>query len=225
MFIAYTDTKAHTETILFIHGLGCTASIWDQLSSKLSTKYRCIQIDLPSYGNSDELEGDYNLSTLTEELYKFITSLSIDPEHIHLCGHSMGAQIAIILAIRYPSLFNKLILIAPAGFEKFSENEVQMIKAASNLYPSELMKKSTYAMLKEPVYDYLASISHQTLIVFGTMDPMIPNPMLRRNTTEQLAKQGAKQIKHSNLIILPNKGHFLPLDAVHELEENIRNFI
>lgn len=225
MFIAYTDTKVNTETILFIHGLGCTASIWDELSTALSANFRCIQLDLPSYGNSDELEEDYNLSLVSEKLYTFIQNLKIDPEHLHICGHSMGAQIAIILAIRYPSLFKKLILIAPAGFEMFSPQEIKMIKAASTLYPSELMKKSTYAMLNEPVHDYLHTLSHQTLIVFGTLDAMIPNPMLRRNNTEQLAQQCAKLIPHSTLILLPNKGHFLPLDSVKELEQGIRNFI
>ena len=225
MPIAFKDTQHNSETILFIHGLGCTASIWEELSTTLSVNYRCISIDLPSYGNSAELTGTFSLSAITEELYKFILSLKIDAQKLHLCGHSMGGQIAIILALRYPNVFNKLILVAPAGFEQFTEREKQLIKAGANMYPSELMKKSTLAMLNEPVYDYLHTISHQTLILFGSKDPMIPNPMIRKNTTSQLAQNCTKLIKGAQLVMIPNKGHFLPLDSVNELSDEIRKFI
>jgi pimeloyl-ACP methyl ester carboxylesterase len=225
MSIAFKDTLKNSETILFIHGLGCTASIWEELSVKLSKEYRCISIDLPSYGNSSELTGTYSLNAITEELYKFILNLNIDAQKLHICGHSMGGQLAIILALRYPNIFNKLILISPAGFEQFTERELQLIKAGTNMLPSDLMKKSTLAMINEPVYEYLHTITHQTLILFGTNDPMIPNPMIRKNTTSQLAEHCTKLIKRAKLIMIPHKGHFLPLDSVNELSEEVRKFI
>ncbi len=225
MSIAFKDTLKNSETILFIHGLGCTASIWEELSTKLSLEYRCISIDLPSYGNSTELSGTYSLNAIAEELYKFIVKLNIDAQKLHICGHSMGGQLAIILALRYPSIFNKLILVSPAGFEQFTESELQLIKVGTNMFPSELMRKSTLAMLNEPVYEYLHTITHQTLILFGSNDPMIPNPMIRKKTTNQLAEQCAKRIKGAQLVMIPHKGHFLPLDSVNELSDEIRKFI
>ena len=80
-------------------------------------------------------------------------------------------------------------------------------------------------MLNEPVYEYLHSISHQTLILFGSKDPMIPNPMIRKNTTSQLAQNCTKLIKGAQLVMIPNKGHFLPLDSVNELSDEISKFI
>ena len=44
-------------------------------------------------------------------------------ENLVLVGHSMGGQIALTAALQYPDLVDKLVLIAPTGFETFNKGE------------------------------------------------------------------------------------------------------
>lgn len=43
-------------------------------------------------------------------------------------GHSMGGQIAMQGALSFPNKISKLVLLAPAGFEAFSEQEGALMK-------------------------------------------------------------------------------------------------
>jgi pimeloyl-ACP methyl ester carboxylesterase len=46
----------------------------------------------------------------------------------------MGGQISILLALRYQALIEKLVLVAPAGFEKFSGTDKMFIRNSSSMF-------------------------------------------------------------------------------------------
>jgi pimeloyl-ACP methyl ester carboxylesterase len=223
--LAYVDTEKGEQVLFFIHGMGCTHTIWLELISLLSAKFRCIAIDLPKHGDSSSNENKFRLSSTCEQILGFIQSLHIPSEKLSICGHSMGGQIAMLFAIRYPSVFENLVLISSAGFENFKERELQLIKMGAQLYPSDLMKESTLAMLNEPVYEYLNTITKPSLLVYGTHDPMIPNPIAKNRNTSHLASFANKSLLNSKLIMLNYKAHFLPLEAKNELANAIFSFI
>jgi pimeloyl-ACP methyl ester carboxylesterase len=126
--IAYTDQGKGSETILFIHGLASYIPAWKNNVSALQTDYRCIAIDLPGYGKSSK--GNYKVSMdfFAEVIYDFCTKMNI--KNVVLAGHSMGGQIAISTALKYPDLVSKLILVAPAGFETFNKGQRQWFRDA-----------------------------------------------------------------------------------------------
>jgi pimeloyl-ACP methyl ester carboxylesterase len=126
--ISYID-EGSGETILFLHGLGGNAAHWKKNIQSLSKKFRCIAIDLPGYGGSDFIfkpADTLQLTTYTNTIASFIKKLQLSK--VVLAGHSMGAQIAILAALQHPSLFTKLLLIAPAGFETFTNTEALLLK-------------------------------------------------------------------------------------------------
>lgn len=129
--IAYIE-KGKGETILFIHGLGGNISHWEKSITELSKHYRCIAVDLPGYGHSvtpvsSAWHGQLDL--YTDVIVSFIKKKKL--KKLNIAGHSMGGQIAIILALKEPSLVSKLILVAPAGFETFSETESKWLSNVS----------------------------------------------------------------------------------------------
>lgn len=124
--IAYSDQGKGSETILFIHGLASYIPAWKNNVSALQTDYRCIAIDLPGYGKSSK--GNYKVSMdfFAEVIHDFCVKLNI--KNVVLAGHSMGGQIAISTALKYPDLVSKLILVAPAGFETFHKGQRQWFR-------------------------------------------------------------------------------------------------
>ncbi len=129
--IAYCDEGKGEHTILFVHGLANYLPVWKKQIKELSQTYRCIAIDLPGNGLSSRGNYPYSMFFYAESVRRFIEGLKI--EKVVLVGHSMGGQIGIITALRYPSVIEKLILVAPAGIEYFQPHERLMMQPLMNL--------------------------------------------------------------------------------------------
>lgn len=125
--IAYVDQGQSDKIILFLHGLGSYIPAWKFNIQELKKYFRCIAIDLPGFGKSDKKIHSGTMEFYSSIVFDFLKSIGVDK--INLVGHSMGGQIAINCALNFPELVDKLILIAPAGFEKFTEEEIQIIKS------------------------------------------------------------------------------------------------
>ena len=109
------------------NGFASYLPVWAKNIQSLQQYYRCIALDLPGHGlSSREASYPYTISFYAETIYKCIQSLNLDK--VILVGHSMGGQISVKLAVDYPELFSHLVLVAPAGFEKFSLSEKLLLK-------------------------------------------------------------------------------------------------
>ena len=126
--IAYTDNgnRKNREVLLFIHGLSSYIPAWSKLIPLLKVRFRCIAIDLPGYGKSSAGVHAGSMTFYADVISKFIQKL--DLQKVSLVGHSMGGHIAIATSLLYPQLIDKLILLAPAGFETFTDDEKAWIK-------------------------------------------------------------------------------------------------
>jgi len=142
--IAYQEAGTGDITLLFVHGLSSNSDAWVKNIQSLKNTYRCIAIDLPGFGKSSIPKADYTPTYFAEIIYKFIKKKQI--ESVVLLGHSMGGQASIKLALDHPEVVEKLILIAPAGIEKFTASEGQMIK---NIYNTEMVKQTTDEQIKQ----------------------------------------------------------------------------
>ena len=222
--IAYLEAgPANGPVILFLHGLGDSALIWSQSVAALQTDYRCIAIDLPGHGNSSADAFNYKMYAYADAVAAFIKSLNL--RSFSLVGHSMGGQISIILSLRFPALINKLALVAPAGFEQFTEYEKKMLKLGAsfgngwNLPGGQqntdaatrqlTLQKSMEGMLSEPIYDFLPQLTVPTLVIFGDQDAFIPNRYLHHTqTSAAIAREGASLIPEAELQLFNRCSHY-----------------
>jgi len=136
--IAYIDEGKSDKVLLLIHGLGTSAKSWIKNIPTLSKEYRVIAVDLPGYGKSDKGFYKYSMSWNAQVLTEFLTELKIDKATF--IGHSMGGQISLHAALNFPERVDKLVLISPAGFEKFTEGEGDWMKSA---FTVDLVKETT----------------------------------------------------------------------------------
>lgn len=111
--------------LFFVHGLSADLACWNEVLDHFKTRYRCIAIDLPGHGRSEKLLKEYSVSFFTQVLKEVIDLLRL--ENVVLIGHSMGAQISVKFCVENPKKVRKLVLAAPAGFERFSEREKQSL--------------------------------------------------------------------------------------------------
>ncbi len=136
--IAYVDEGKGNETIIFIHGLGSYLPAWKKNIEVLKTDFRCIAIDLPGYGKSSKLPHSGSMKYYAGIVSEFMAKLNLGRAYV--AGHSMGGQIAMVMALYHPEKVKGLILAAPAGFESFTEGQKQWFR---NVMTMDGVKKTT----------------------------------------------------------------------------------
>lgn len=159
--IAYMDEGKGSQTLLFIHGLANYAPVWKYQIAELSKFNRCIALDLPGNGYSSRGNYPYSMFFYAECVVRFIEKMNLS--NIVLVGHSMGGQIALIIALRYPHLLDKLVLVAPAGLEYFTPHEVLMMNGMLNV--GNLFYSDEFHLESAIRQSFFASKNESTLII------------------------------------------------------------
>lgn len=102
----------HGPIAILIHGWSSSWFTWKPILPSLSKRYRCIAIDLPGFGKSPAPAERPTIAGYADLVAQIIMQFS--DRAVLVLGHSMGGQIAAALALRYPVLVDKLVLLNPA---------------------------------------------------------------------------------------------------------------
>jgi 4,5:9,10-diseco-3-hydroxy-5,9,17-trioxoandrosta-1(10),2-diene-4-oate hydrolase len=121
--IHYLD-EGEGEVVLFLHGSGPGASGHSNFKGNypalVNAGYRCIIVDLIGYGFSDKPDDvDHPLSFFVQCIKQTLDCAGV--EKCTVVGNSLGGAIAIGLALDFPDLVEKLILMAPGGLSELAE--------------------------------------------------------------------------------------------------------
>ncbi|WP_157839426.1 alpha/beta fold hydrolase [Bradyrhizobium diazoefficiens] len=98
--------------LVFIHGFLDEGRLWSQVIGDLREvpSSNALALDLPGMGSRAKDGGDYGLSTLRDFVVKEVAGLA---GPLVLVGHSMGTQIAELVATALPGRVTSLVLISP----------------------------------------------------------------------------------------------------------------
>ncbi|HEU5330076.1 MAG TPA: alpha/beta fold hydrolase [Thermomicrobiales bacterium] len=107
--IWYDETGAGP-AVLLLAGRGWARTSWRPLVTTLAPFFRVITMDNRDAGESDPEPVPYTMAELGQDAADFLTALRI--KQARIIGHSMGAMIALHLALDAPALVNRLVLIA-----------------------------------------------------------------------------------------------------------------
>jgi pimeloyl-ACP methyl ester carboxylesterase len=103
--------------VLFVHGYLDTGRSFDAVAAELD-EMRCLAIDLRGHGQSDRVGagGSYHLLDHLKDLAIVLDTLEKKGERVDiLAAHSMGGNIAFLLAGAAPRLVSSLLLVDTCG--------------------------------------------------------------------------------------------------------------
>lgn len=224
-------------TIICLHGITANCRSWDFIAGKLAPEFRVIGLDLRGRGLSDKPEKGYSADHHIKDILKVMKSLNI--EKTVLMGHSLGAFIALVFAVRHPELVEKMILIDGAGdLSKEQMNHVlgaikpaldrlKMTFDSADSY-IEHMKSAPYINTWQPEIE--AYYRHEIQAAGDRVKPNI-NPDIIIEEADNLGKINCASLYNSVacpvLILKATQGVFsqddllLPEDAVEKMVKNI----
>ncbi len=92
--------------LILLHGWGFNARVWDDIVARLADQHRCLAVDLPGFGHSPVFDGEYSLRSLARQLADDL------PADALWVGWSLGALVAMQVAVDHPAAARALVLVA-----------------------------------------------------------------------------------------------------------------
>ena len=96
---------AQKPTLALIHGWGIGASVWQPVTQPLATHFEVRLLNLPGYAAPDASKP----SSFVQTAEAFAADL---PEKVIVCGWSLGAMLAMQMALLAPQRIARLILVS-----------------------------------------------------------------------------------------------------------------
>lgn len=113
--------------LLIVHGLFGSGRNWRAIARHLAKDRHVVTVDLRNHGNSfwDE---DNTYPALARDLARVISHLGGQAD---VLGHSMGGKAAMVLALEYPRMINRLIIadIAPLGYAHTQSDNIAIMQS------------------------------------------------------------------------------------------------
>jgi 3-oxoadipate enol-lactonase len=129
------STAGVGDPVVFLHGFGLDADMWDPQWPAFSEHYRLVRYDLRGYGASSLPSGPYSH---VDDFVALTDYLKARPAH--LIGLSLGGRVALRIASQVPSAVRSLTLVdsaldGHAWSREWSERWRAMITAAETDVP------------------------------------------------------------------------------------------
>ena len=90
------------------HSLACDLHMWDPQMPVLTKRFKVLRFDTRGHGQSAAPAGDYTLEQMAVDVKGLFDGLGI--RQTHWAGLSMGGMIGQAFALRYPGVFQSLVL-------------------------------------------------------------------------------------------------------------------
>ena len=236
--------------LFLTHGIGAAKNAWRFMTSELSKYFTVVTYDLRGHGNSPVTNKNFTLDDLVLDLEKIREKTKIDKGHF--MGHSLGGMIAPAYAKKFPNrVLSVGLLSTVAGRSEGDRNSVLKIISEMEISGIELtLQKLTTRWftdkfisenpdlvknrLKQVVdtdpevflnvfkiyantemFPLLKKINHQTILITGENDlGCSPKHNIKM----------AKQIKDSQLVILPKLKHSILIESPEKVSKLMIDF-
>jgi non-heme chloroperoxidase len=221
--------------VLFVHGWMMSGAVWDAMLPHVRSPSWRVVVDLRGTGMSDAPNGGYSLERYAADVLAVADAARL--ERFVLVGHSMGGQIAQLVAARTPDRVRGLALYCPVpasgmqlppdahGLFRGSAGNRELQGTILDLACKELSATEKERLLGmagaigEPciqgAYDAWTGGFHDPLdgvrapaMVVATSDPFLPADFLQAAVVDRLPA--------GRLAVLPGPGHYVPAESPAE---------
>jgi haloalkane dehalogenase len=146
----YVDQGKGSRTLLFLHGAPGSSAMWESIISKVSSKARCVAVDLIGMGKSDKPKLDYSIEDHNLFLAGFIREMKLD--YFTLVVNGWGSIVGLDYASQHPEKISGLVLTeAYLRLEKNRQDislVFEKLKVLAQSDPDKLKKMLTGAFWK-----------------------------------------------------------------------------
>lgn len=212
--------------LIMLHGWGQSLINIKPLGELLARSSLIHLIDLPGFGSSTPPDSVWSAFDYADRIVQYMDEHQI--AQADFFGHSFGGKVAMCIAIRYPNKVRRLVLAGSSGLMK-KRNLAQKCRfhaikwsgktlkwvdrclglelfathfapryGSSDYQKAGRMRPILVKSVNEDLSREIVKIRAPTLIIWGEQDTETP---------PEMANRLHHLIKHSQVLLLPYKGH------------------
>ena len=222
------------EPLVSLHGAGGLRL--SRSHALLATQYRVIVFEVPGFGQSPANERAQSMADLAHTMTQAVTNLGL--ERFNLMGNSFGGKLALWLAVQQPERIQALVLVAPAAIRPAQEPAPQDLspeERLARLYahperqaptppPDPAVIAKQQALVRrvmgpardEALESRMPDLHVPVLVLFGTMDRMIPSEMGRLY---------CDKLPNCHLVLVYDAGHAVDADRPEAFVSVVSDFL
>lgn len=229
--------------LLYLHGAGSNGHFGHKMVDILSAQHSPVALDYPGHGRSSGTESLKSLTAYSDLIYAFWKKLGVRPAV--LIGHSMGSAIALDLALRHADMVESLVLTCTAAKFTIPQERLDTWKqvmqgragqpftkdSCSPKTPMNIIQEGWMEQIKtDPRVRYFDLVACQQVDLTAKLGE-IRKPTLilagQDDTTTPLAQaeQVRDRIPGAKLTVIPEAGHWLPIEKPQEACDAIVAFL
>jgi pimeloyl-ACP methyl ester carboxylesterase len=237
--------------VVLLHGLGSSSADWQPQMSALAPRYRVVAVDLPGHGASPAAPRPLTIETMARAVAALLPRLGPAPAHV--VGLSLGACVALRLALEAPERVRSLTVVnpfarlrpaGPAGAARLLVRLALLAAApmravgahvARGLFPwpeqRPLYEAAVRSLAATPRGVYVAALGAVARFDARGQVAAIRRPTLvvagDRDTTVPLAPKLAlaAAIPGARVVVVPNSGHATPHDQPDAFNRVLLEFL
>ena len=132
------------------HSLACNLHMWDPQMPVLTKKFKVLRFDTRGHGQSSAPAGEYSLDQLADDVKGLLDGLKI--RQTHWVGLSMGGMIGQAFALKFPGMFQSMVLADTASRRPPEAAQMwgERIKAAREQGMEALVESTLARWFTEP---------------------------------------------------------------------------
>ena len=211
--------QVSAQLLVLLHGLGHTPQSWQEQVTSLPSGMKAVAPWLLGCrpGTSERFEVGRAADTVLALLNQY------GVEQVALCGHSLGAVVALAAAIRTPTVVSHLVLAGGLVKQSRLATTVQRVAMATMLparFAEAGLSKATLQQILDELgrVDFrrsLGSVTARTLVIHGQLD-QVNLPAARRLVAG---------ISGARMELIPGAGQQPQLEAAAEFSRLLYGFL
>jgi len=213
--------------LVLMHGWGMHSGLFNSLIDKMKDKFRFYGVDLPGHGNS---HASVDLSELDQVVHLVVETLRrLTQENINLLAWSMGGLIAQRMAMLYPELIAKIVMVSStACFENKADWSYGLEAKILRMFSRELEKNYASTLDRFLALQFMGS-EQQKKNLRGARALLatkpVPNIAAMQQGLQLLAKVDLRnhliEIKSPCLILGGERDSLVPTAALRFITERL----
>jgi 2-hydroxy-6-oxonona-2,4-dienedioate hydrolase len=229
--ISEDQVPSTAPSVVLVHGLSVSSGYMIPTAERLAAFYRVYVPDLPGFGKSGKPSHILTIPELADNLAMWMQEMALPPAV--LLGNSLGCQIIVNFALRYPERITRAVLVGPTMDPKARTIRQAALRLLLDApcepltYLPVLMREYLAAGIwrtirtlqyafADTIEEHLPKVHIPTLIVRGARDPIVP---------QDWAEEVHRLLPDSQFVVLPRAGHAVNFNSPENLTAIIRSFL